>query len=97
VMGIGRTFLEAFMKALVSLEKNTSLLKSMVFSEKYLAYPNSQRVYALFQALREGKTVQQIYEWTQIDPWFLDQLNRFVGFEKKARQMVGKLTPEVLF
>ena len=97
VMGIGRTFLEAFMKALVSLEKNTSLLKSMVFSEKYLAYPNSERVYALFQALREGKTIQQIYEWTQIDPWFLDQLNRFVKFEKKVRQTAGKLTPKVLF
>ena len=97
VMGVGRTFLESFMKALVSLEKNQDLLKSMSFSEKKLAYPNSQRIYALLQALREGKTIQQIYEWTQIDPWFLDQFYRFVEFEKKVRTTAKKLTPEVLF
>ena len=97
VMGMGRTFLESFMKALVSLEKNHDLLKNMSFSEKNLAYPNSQRMYALLQALREGETIQQIYEWTQIDPWFLDQFYRFVEFEKKVRTTAKKLTPEVLF
>ncbi len=97
VMGIGRTFLESFMKALVSLEKNKSLLKNMSFSEKKLAYPNSQRMYALLQALREGKTVQQIYEWTRIDPWFLDQFHRFVEFERKMKTEAKKLTSEILF
>ena len=96
VMGIGRTFLESFMKAIVSLEKNQNLLMGMNFSEKQLAYPNSQRMYALFQALREGKTTQQIYEWTQIDPWFLDQFHRFIQFEQKTGKAV-KLKPEILF
>ena len=97
VMGIGRTFLESFIKALVSLEKNQNLLAQMNFSEKQLAYPNSQRMYALFQAFREGKSVQQVYEWTQIDPWFLEQFHRFVQFEIRIRKTVRKLTPEILF
>ena len=97
VMGIGRTFLESFMKALVSLEKNQALIKKMVFSEKELAYPNSRRMYALLQALREGKTLKQIYEWTQIDPWFLDQFNRFIKFENKIKKSNRKLTAKAVF
>ena len=96
VMGIGRTFLEAFMKALISLENNQNSLKQMHFSEKQLAYPNSRRIYALFQALRDGQTVQQVQELTQIDPWFLDQFNRFIQLEKKVRKE-KKLKPEMLF
>jgi len=96
VMGIGRTFLEAFMKSLVSLEKDHDLLKEINFTEKLLTYPNSRRLYAIFQALRSGKTIDQIQEWTQIDYWFLDQFYRFIQFEKKAKK-IPKLTPEVLF
>ncbi len=97
VMGIGRTFLEAFMKALVSLEKNNALLKSMNFSEKKLAYPNSQRIYALLEAFRKGKTIQQVYEWTQIDPWFLKQFHRFITHEQKIKKSEIKLTPKTVF
>ncbi|MYE07580.1 MAG: carbamoyl-phosphate synthase large subunit [Oligoflexia bacterium] len=97
VMGMGRTFLESFMKALMSLEKNKNLLKQMTFSEKQLAYPNSQRMYALLQAFREGQTIQKIHEWTQIDPWFLDQFQRLIKFEQKIKTTTKKhLTPHVL-
>ena len=97
VMGIGRSFLEAFMKALVSLEKNHSLLTHTKFSEKKLAYPNSQRIYRLFQALREGKTLKEIHEWTQIDPWFLNQFQKFIQFEAHVKKTTGqKPTPELL-
>ena len=88
VMGIGRTFLEAFIKALVSLEKNKALIIHTNFSEKKLGYPNSRRIYTLFQALREGKTGQEIQGWTQIDPWFLDQFQKFIQFEKHFKQGV---------
>ena len=82
VMGLGRTFLEASMKALVSLEKNEHLLKEISFSEKKLSYPNSLRLYSIFQAFRQGYSVQQVSEWTQIHPWFLDQFHRFIALEK---------------
>ena len=98
VMGIGRSFLEAFMKALLSLEKNHQLLAKAKFSEKKLAYPHSQRIYTVFQALREGKTLKEIYDWTQIDPWFLNQFQKFIQFEKSAQKIKGqKPTPELLF
>ena len=100
VMGIGRTFIEAFMKALVSLEKYYDLLQKMSFSEKYLSYPNSQRIYAVFQAFRQGYTVQEINELTQIDPWFLEHFRRFIQFEKKIKKAVetkGKIEPNMLF
>ena len=97
VMGIGRSFLEAFMKALLSLEKNHNLLTHTTFSEKKLAYPNSQRIYSLFQALREGITLQEIHAWTQIDPWFLNQFQKFIQFENHAKKQQGKKpTPELL-
>ena len=97
VMGLGRTFLESFMKALLSLEKHRGFLAKADFSEKKLAYPNSRRIYSLLQAFRENKTLQQIHEWTQIDPWFLEQFQRFVQFEKKIKSTEKALTPENIF
>ncbi len=95
VMGLGRTFLEASMKALVSLEKNEHLLKEISFSEKKLSYPNSLRLYSIFQAFRQGYSVQQVSEWTQIHPWFLDQFHRFIALEKQSKQL-KKITREFL-
>ena len=87
VMGMGRVFLEACMKAVLSLEKNTRLLLETQFSPKHLTYPNSQRLYHLLQALREGHSVKQINEWTQIHPWFLDQFKKFIALEKKIKSL----------
>ncbi len=95
VMGIGRTFLEAFMKALVSLENQNSLLEGISFDESKLTYPCSLRIYMLFQAFREGISVRQIYEWTQIDPWFLNQFKKIIQWEKKSYK--ESLSPEWLF
>ncbi len=95
-MGIGRTFSEAFMKAILSLEKNQNLMAHIPFSEKGLTYPNSQRIYYIFQAFREGLSVEQVHEWTQIDFWFLDHFHRFIQLEKKAKQE-EKLSADFLF
>ena len=96
VMGIGRTFLEAFMKALASLELDAGLLIRTQFDEKKLTYPNSKRVYMLFQAFREGHSVEQVHEWTQIDSWFLETFYKFVQFEKQAKK-INQLSPDILF
>ncbi len=81
VMGIGRTFKESFMKAVSSLENRVEGLAPVTFSEKLLSLPNSQRVYHLAQAFREGWTVQQVYAVTQITPWFLEQVETIVKHE----------------
>lgn len=84
VMGIGRTFKESFMKAVSSLENRVEGLAPVTFSEKLLSLPNSQRLFHLAQAFREGWTVQQVYAVTQITPWFLEQVETIVLHENEV-------------
>ncbi len=85
-MAIGRTFKEAFLKAVRSLElgKLGSLFPSGPDDtsdatedesalRKRLVVPNDRRMWALFRALRRGWTVETLHELTKIDPWFLQQ------------------------
>ena len=89
VMAIGRTFTEALGKAMRSLETGRSGLGcdgKDAFSEQrfehYLAVPNEQRPYYLAEALRRGWTVDDLYDLTRVDPWFLDQLSRVVEVQQ---------------
>lgn len=91
VMSIGRTFKESFQKAINSLEVVCGL-EEVEFSPEKLAYPNSQRLFHLAQAFREGKTVSDVYEITQITPWFLEQIKDIIDAEmelKKSPQSLG--------
>jgi carbamoyl-phosphate synthase large subunit len=85
-MAIGRTFKEAFLKAVRSLELGKF---GRLFPEipdeasdrdeddtalrKRLVVPSDRRMWAIFRALRRGWTVETIHELTKIDPWFLQQ------------------------
>jgi carbamoyl-phosphate synthase large subunit len=81
VMGIGRTFEEAYQKAIRMLDLGFEGATSMAafhrhqseaeIIERYLYTPTPKRVFALPVALRNGFTVEQIHEITGIDPWFL--------------------------
>ncbi|HEU5380093.1 MAG TPA: carbamoyl-phosphate synthase (glutamine-hydrolyzing) large subunit [Ktedonobacteraceae bacterium] len=81
VMGIGRTFEEAYQKAIRMLDLGFEGVTSLnMFArqeseaeiiEQYLYTPTPKRMFALPVALRNGFTVEQIYEITGIDPWFL--------------------------
>ena len=82
VMGIGRTFIESLIKAVFSIEKDQELLYHVDFSEKHLSYPNSRRIFYIFQAFREGWSVQQVQKLTEIDPWFLEAVYSFIKMEK---------------
>jgi len=87
VMAIGRTFKEALQKAIAGLEigrygfgadgKSPSdrgeILPREVIIEK-LARPNSQRLFYIREAFKAGFTVEEIYQYSYIDPWFLYQL-----------------------
>ncbi|MDX9731176.1 MAG: carbamoyl-phosphate synthase large subunit, partial [Bdellovibrionales bacterium] len=97
VMGIGRTFKESLQKAVSSLENRVEGLAPIPFSEKMLAHPNSQRLFHIAQAFREGWTVAQVAAVTQITPWFLEQVEQIVKFETDLAQTKGsELTHEVL-
>lgn len=82
VMGIGRTFKESLQKAVSSLENRDEGFAPVLFSENMLAHPNSKRLFHIVQAFRDGWSVEQVEQFTQITPWFLEQLKQIVDFEK---------------
>ena len=87
VMAIGRTFKEAFGKALRSLELDATPRLDFDHLREYLATPTPERVAYLFAALRRGITVDEIRALTQIDRWFLSEMADFVRFEDLLRQL----------
>jgi carbamoyl-phosphate synthase large subunit len=85
VMGIGRTFQESLMKAVLSLESSREGFPEIECQVDRISYPNSQRLYHLYQAFRNGMSVDELYELSQIQPWFLEQVETIVKFEKKIK------------
>lgn len=86
VMGIGRTFKESLQKAILSMEKSPEGFYQLGFNETLIAYPNSKRIYQIYQAFREGFDVDKIHSWTQITPWFLEQIESLVRVEQEIAQ-----------
>jgi carbamoyl-phosphate synthase large subunit len=86
VMAIGRTFQESLMKALAALEVSPEGIPDIHFNLKKMSYPNSQRIWHIFQALRHGIGLEQINELTKIHPWFLEQLQSLVDFESVLKK-----------
>ena len=97
-MAIGRTFKEAFLKAVRSLElsrSSASLFPSgpddtgdededETSLRKRLVVPNDRRMWALFRALRLGWSLDTLHDLTKIDPWFLQQFADIDELRKMA-------------
>jgi carbamoyl-phosphate synthase large subunit len=92
-MAIGRTFKEAFMKGVRSLELGRSGLLFAASSmdeeddgalRKRLAVPSDRRMWDIFRALGRGWTVDRIHEATKIDPWFLRQFADLAAMRRDA-------------
>ena len=87
VMAIGRSFKESIQKALCSLEKGYFGFVELNLSEKDLIFGlrNAQQDRALYiaQGFRAGMSVDQIYELSKIDRWFLGQIEQIVKFEER--------------
>jgi len=85
-MSIGRTFKESFQKALISLETGLIGFDTIACDEEELIREirrsNEKRVLYVFEALRRGKTVEEIFDWCKIDQWFLYQLEELAMVEK---------------
>lgn len=87
VMGIGRTFKESLMKALLSLEFNPEGIPEVNYTSETISYPNSKRIWALFQAIRDGYSIQELHDLTGITTWFLEQIEDIVLFESKFKKV----------
>jgi carbamoyl-phosphate synthase large subunit len=92
-MAIGRTFKEAFMKGVRSLELGRSGLLFAASNmddeddaalRKRLAIPTDRRMWDLFRAIGRGSTVEQLHATTKIDPWFLRQFVEIAAMRKAA-------------
>jgi carbamoyl-phosphate synthase large subunit len=72
-MAIGRTFAQAFLKAMRSRELDVHAQLDLPLAELLarVAQPGASRFDELLEALRRGASVEQLYEATAIDPWFL--------------------------
>ncbi len=101
VMAIGRTFKEALGKAIRSLEQDVYGLAfpdySMLEDEEIrrgLRIPNPNRLWYISGAFRKGYSVQEVYELSKIDPWFLENIKQIVDFEKVIKEK--DLDPQTL-
>lgn len=90
VMSIGKTYKEAFQKAIRSLEIGRYGLgfakdfheKSKEELLKLLIYPTSERQFILYEALRKGATVEELYQLTKIKHYFIEQMKELVEEEE---------------
>ncbi|SIT67693.1 carbamoyl-phosphate synthase large subunit [Edaphobacillus lindanitolerans] len=89
VMSMGRTFEEAMLKAVRSLEtglyhlglKHSEEL-GMDWIEKRIRRAGDERLFFIGEALRRGVTVEEIHDWSKIDFFFLNKLAKIVAYEK---------------
>ena len=99
VMSIGKNFKEAFQKAIRSLENGRyglghakdfdSLSKDELL--KRLVFPNSNRYFLIYEAMRKGATVEEIHELTKIKAYFLEQIKELVDEEEALVKNAGSV------
>jgi len=103
VMAIGRTFEEALQKALRSLEigryglgcdgKDKNPTREEIVQK--LRTPNADRVFYIRYALKAGFSVDEIYELTKIDRWFISKIKNIVEMEEELKDWAKKTNYDV--
>ena len=104
VMSIGKNYKEAFQKAIRSLEKGRYGLgyvknfHEMTKEEllKALITPSSERHFQMYEALRKGATIDEIFELTHVKRYFIEQMKELVEEEEKIAQSKGSLPSDEL-
>ena len=99
VMSIGKTYKEAFQKAIRSLEKGRYGLGFVSnFNElskeellKKLVSPSSERHFIMYEALRKGATVDELHELTKVKKYFIEQMKELVEEEEELLQSKGSV------
>src|SRR5882724_6631055 len=88
-MAIGRTFKEALMKGIRSLETGRKVgaekIEPRILTQR-LVTPHPERLTYIRYALHQGMTVKELHKMTSIDPWFLYQLKEITAIETEVSQ-----------
>ncbi len=89
VMAIGRTFQESFQKALRGLETGIDGLDERSTDRDEIATelgePGPERILYVGDAFRVGMSVEEVFEESAIDPWFLSQIAEIIDIEQQLR------------
>ncbi len=101
VMSIGKTYKEAFQKAIRSLETgryglgNAKNFGSLTKEEllNMLHVPTSERQFLMYEALRKGATVEELHELTKIKHYFIEQMKELVEEEESLKSHKGTIPP----
>lgn len=99
VMSIGRNFEEAFQKALRMVDENVNGFDPNIkkVDENELKEPTDKRMFVLAAALKEGYTVEKLYELTKIDGWFLEKFKNIIDYYKNLQRVdTNTITSEIL-
>ncbi len=103
VMSIGRTFKEALQKGLRSLEMGISGLEDLKSAptpeelKEGLRIPNDRRIFYIKYALQQGTSLDEIYNLTKIDRWFLYNIKEIVELESELLKYKADSLPLDLF
>jgi carbamoyl-phosphate synthase large subunit len=104
VMSIGKTYKEAFQKAIRSLENGRHGLgfakdfneKPLEELMKLLSEATSERQFILYEALRKGANLNELHRLTHLKEWFLQQMKELVELEESILKYKGKPLPDAL-
>jgi carbamoyl-phosphate synthase large subunit len=104
VMSIGKTYKEAFQKAIRSLENGRHGLgfakdfnkKSLKELMALLSEATSERQFILYEALRKGADIEELHRLTHLKAWFIQQMKELVDLEESILKYKGKTIPDAL-
>ncbi len=92
IMAIGRTFEEALGKAMRSLENGRAGLGAdgkdefdLTSFDEYVSLPTEDRIFFIAEALRRGWSIDEVFEASKIDPWFLSRIADMVAVQEALR------------
>ncbi len=99
VMSIGRTIEESLHKAIRSLDIGKFGFEDVPYTDELLQHPTDERLFHLYTALKDGRDIDEIYELTKVDRFFLYKIQSIIDHENYLRDLSPEevLETEVLY
>lgn len=96
VMALGRTFSESYLKAIRSMENDYDYLEfeselSNLELLEYIKTPDDLRLYVIGELFRRGVSIDVVFEYTEIDTWYLEKMSEIINFEQVIKANVNNL------
>lgn len=95
VMAIGRTIEEALQKAIRSLDIDQEAFEYTDYTDYDLEHATDQRIFQVYSALKDGRSVEEISEITKINLFFLYKIKNIVELENKIQQQGSSVLYDV--